>query len=102
MANAGRIGLRVVLLLAGASILITGINVAFGGIRTLGWQGERMFFDITNQTAFRAQDSHVRFLGGLWLGVGLFFVIVGGVMAFLLSWIGTRTGPASADEMAIK
>jgi len=75
MANAGRVGLRVVLVLAGASILLTGINVAFGGIRTLGWQGERMFFDVTNQTAFLAQDSHVRFLGGLWLGVGLFFIL---------------------------
>lgn len=75
MAKAGRIGIRVVLVLAGASILLTGINVAFGGIRTLGWQGERMFFDVTNQTAFLAQDSHVRFLGGLWLGVGLFFIV---------------------------
>lgn len=75
MANAGRIGLRVVLVLAGTSILLTCINVAFGGIRTLGWQGERMFFDVTNQSAFLAQDSHVRFLGGLWLGVGLFFIV---------------------------
>jgi uncharacterized protein DUF4345 len=75
MATARRIAIRVVLVLAGASILITGINVAFGGIRTLGWQGERMFFEVTNQTAFLAQDSHVRFLGGLWLGVGLFFIL---------------------------
>jgi len=75
MANASRTALRIVLFLAGASIVVTGINVAFGGIRTLGWQGERMFFDVTNPAAFQAQDSHVRFLGGLWLGVGLFFVV---------------------------
>ena len=75
MRNVNRIAIRIVLLLAGVSILITGINVAFGGIRTLGWQGERMFVEVTHPAAFLAQDSHVRFLGGLWLGVGLFFII---------------------------
>src|SRR6185503_18967008 len=75
MANASLIALRIVLVLAGMSVLVTGINVAFGGIRTLGWQGERLFFDVTNETAFLAQDSHVRFLGGLWLGVGLYFIV---------------------------
>jgi hypothetical protein len=75
MVNTTRAPQRIVLLLAGVSIVFTGINVAFGGIRTLGWQGERAFFDVTNPTAFFAQDSHVRFLGGLWLGVGLFFIL---------------------------
>jgi hypothetical protein len=75
MANASFSALRIVLVLVGLSILVTGVNVAFGGIRTLGWQGERMFFDVTNETAFWAQDSHVRFLGGMWLGVGLYFIV---------------------------
>ena len=65
--------LRVVLAAAGAFILFTGVNVGLGGIATLGLQGSRDFFTVTDPAAFAAQDSHVRFFGGLWLGVGLVF-----------------------------
>ena len=65
--------LRVVLAAAGAFILLTGVNVGFGGIATLGLQGPRDFFAVTDPTAFAAQDSHVRLFGGLWLAVGLVF-----------------------------
>lgn len=67
--------LRIVLFLAGLTMLITGINVAFGGILTLGWQGANDFAVATNQDRFFAQDSHVRFLGGVWLAIGLMFTI---------------------------
>jgi len=53
--------------------VLTGVNVGFGGIRTLGLQGPQDFIAVTDAAAFAAQDSHVRFLGGLWLGVGLLF-----------------------------
>lgn len=75
MANTSLTALRIVLVLAGAIIIFTGINVAFGGMRTLGWQGESSFFEVTNEHAFLVHDSHIRFLGGLWIGIGLLFVL---------------------------
>lgn len=62
---------RTVLLAVGLVIVWTGINVGLGGIATLGLQGPTDFVAVTDPQAFAAQDSHVRFLGGLWLGVGL-------------------------------
>ncbi|OGB26701.1 MAG: hypothetical protein A3I66_03785 [Burkholderiales bacterium RIFCSPLOWO2_02_FULL_57_36] len=53
----------------------TGINIGFGGIATLGWQGQSSFLQVTNEQAFLVQDSHVRFLGGMWLGVGALFFL---------------------------
>ena len=66
--------LNLVLILVGAAICALGLNVGLGGINTLGWQGLQGFFGITDATAFATQDSHVRFLGGLWSGVGGLFV----------------------------
>ena len=75
MANANVIVLRIVLVLAGAFIIFTGINITFGGMQTLGLQGESAFFEVTNEHAFLVHDSHIRFLGGLWLGIGALFII---------------------------
>jgi uncharacterized protein DUF4345 len=75
MANASSIALRVVLVLAGLIIVFTGLNTALGGMLTLGWQGQTVFFQVTDQHAYLVQDSHIRFLGGLWLGIGLFFLV---------------------------
>jgi hypothetical protein len=36
-------GLRIVLILAGLVIIFTGVNTAFGGMLTLGWQGQTTF-----------------------------------------------------------
>ena len=52
-----QIAFRLVLLIAAAFIVMTGMNIGFGGMVTLGWH--------------QLQDSHIRFLGGLWVGVGL-------------------------------
>ena len=67
--------LRLVLALCGAGIVFLGLNVGFGGIATLGWQGSMDFVVVADASAFAVQDSHVRFLGGVWLGVGALFLL---------------------------
>lgn len=119
------IGLRTVLALVGALVLVTGVNVGFGGIATLGLQGPTDFFRVADLQAFQAQDSHVRFLGGVWLGVGLLFaaaavrlnalrpvvcaalalVIVGGLARLsggnLDLLLGPSVGPSFAAEILL-
>lgn len=68
------IALRIVLLLAGAFTAYAGFNKAFGGIHTLGWQGESRFVEVTNEHAFLVQDSHLRFLAGVYSALGLLFL----------------------------
>lgn len=75
MPNRSLTGLRIVLAIAGAFIVFTGLNVALGGISTLGWQGQSAFLEVTDATAYLAQDSHMRFLGGLWTAVGVLFMV---------------------------
>lgn len=75
MSSISTIALKVVLVLAGAFIVFTGVNVGFGGMLTLGLQGANDFFEVTSEPAYLAQDSHIRFLGGLWLGIGLLFAV---------------------------
>lgn len=69
-----QIVLRVVLVLGGAFVVATGVDFAVGGIASLGIEGSRDFFTVTNQHAFDVRDNHVRFIGGVWLGVGLVFI----------------------------
>ena len=66
--------LRLVLMLAGAAIIYLGLDLGLGGMRTLGWQGPTDFIAVTDETRFAVQDSHARFVGGVWLGVGLIFL----------------------------
>lgn len=63
-----------VLIVLGILNIIIGLNVGLGGILTMGWQGQKPFFEITDQDAFLLQDSHIRFFGGLYLGIGLFLI----------------------------
>jgi hypothetical protein len=64
--------LRVVLALVGLAIIVLGLNVGLGGIQTLGWQGGVTdFVSVTDPAVFAVRDSHVRFIGGVWLAVGL-------------------------------
>jgi Domain of unknown function (DUF4345) len=69
------IALKVVLALSGAFTLFTGLNRAFGGIRTLGWQGTTDFLQVVSEHAYLIQDNHTRFLGGVWSGVGLLLLL---------------------------
>jgi hypothetical protein len=69
------IGLRAALLLAGANTIFTGLNRAFGGIATLGWQGTTDFIQIASEHAYLIQDNHSRFLGGVWTAIGVMIAI---------------------------
>ncbi|MBL4726908.1 MAG: DUF4345 domain-containing protein [Rhizobiaceae bacterium] len=71
--------LRTILVLVGAVIMLMGVNVGAGGMRTLGWQMSPDFIAIKDAIAFGIQDNHIRFIGGVWFGVGAAFFI-GGIM----------------------
>lgn len=72
--------LNLVAVIVGAAIIFLGLNVGLGGIKTLGWQTTRDFISITDAATFHVQDSHIRFIGGIWFGVGAAFVIGGFAM----------------------
>lgn len=72
--------LNSVVVIVGAAIVFLGLNVGLGGIKTLGWQSTRDFVSITDTAIFHAQDNHIRFIGGIWFGVGVAFVIGGFAM----------------------
>ena len=64
--------LRGVLAVVGAVIVFLGLNVSLGGIQTLGWQGGAVdFVRVTDPGVFAVRDNHFRFIGGVWLGLGL-------------------------------
>jgi len=63
--------LRVILALVGIGFIYTGIDNAFGGIMTLGWQGLGDFAQATEPHQYLVRDSHVRFLGGVYLLMGV-------------------------------
>lgn len=71
--------LRTILVLVGTVIMLMGVNVGAGGMRTLGWQMSPDFIAIKDAIAFGIQDNHIRFIGGVWFGVGAAFFI-GGIM----------------------
>ena len=62
--------LRFVVAVGGAFAVFTGADFALHGIAPAGAN----FLTVTDQQAFDARDSHTRFLGGIWLGVGLVFI----------------------------
>jgi hypothetical protein len=66
--------LRIVLTLCGLGIVALGLNVSLGGIVTMGWQGPTDFLAVTDPAAFKVQDNHIRFIAGVWTGVGLLFL----------------------------
>lgn len=67
--------LKIVLVLAGLFILFTGLNVALGGIKTMGWQGQTGFVQVADEHIFSIRDSHTRFIGTIWAGVGFMFYL---------------------------
>ena len=66
---------RAIIIVLGLLNIFVGINVGFGGIATLGLQGQTEFFEVTNENIFFMRDSHIRFLGGLYGGIGLFLIL---------------------------
>lgn len=75
MERASALGLRIALVGAGLFTAMTGLSLLLGGMLTLAWQGPAAFFTVTNEAAYLVQDSHIRFFGGLWVGVGLLFIL---------------------------
>ena len=73
--------LNLVVVIVGAAIIFLGLNVGLGGIKTLGWQTTSDFISITDAATFHVQDSHIRFIGGIWFGVGATFLIGGFVLS---------------------
>lgn len=69
--------LNSLVVIVGIIIIIMGLNVGLGGIKTLGWQTTRDFISISDATIFHVQDSHIRFIGGVWFSVGAVFLIGG-------------------------
>ncbi len=68
-------GLSIVLVLMALFIMASGLNIGLGGMLSLGWGGQTDFFRVTNMHDYLVQDSHVRFVAGPWLGIGLFFLV---------------------------
>jgi len=66
--------LRIVLVIGGAFAVFTGFDFAAGGIRSLGLEGPVLSLTAPDPHALDARDSHTRFLGGVWLTVGLVFI----------------------------
>jgi Domain of unknown function (DUF4345) len=67
--------LRLVLAVLGAVSAFVAINVAFGGLETLGWQGATDYFQVTDADAFELRDSHARFYGGVYVGIAALLIV---------------------------
>jgi hypothetical protein len=67
--------LRIIIAVVGGIAVLLGINVAFGGIQTLGWQIPTGFVTIVNEEHYAVQDNHVRYLGGFFGAAGIFMLI---------------------------
>lgn len=68
-------GINVVLGLVGLVIMAMGVNVGMGGIPTLGWFGSDEFILVAGTEVYDVNDNHIRFLGGVWFGVGAAFLV---------------------------
>ena len=73
--RASRIAFSAILFIVGAVSVFVSLNVAFGGLRTLGWQGPTDYFSIADQAQFAIRDNHARFFGGMFLALGLFLML---------------------------
>ena len=69
------VNLNIALIMVGLAIMYLGLNIGLGGMQTLGWQTSEKFFTVTNETVFQVQDSHIRFIGGIWFSVGAIFFL---------------------------
>lgn len=69
--------LRAVLFLTGCVVVFLGVDMAFGGVLTLGLSGAGSFVAITDATVFGIQDNHVRFLAGFFMGAGVLMILMG-------------------------
>ncbi len=92
--------LKLILVLLGLINIFIGINVGFGGILTLGLQGQTKFLEVIDEYGFLTQDSHIRYFGGLYIGIGAFLILAPAnlqkyrtalLLVFVLTFIGGLT-----------
>lgn len=69
------IGLRVVFGLLAAFVVFSGLDQALGGLFSMGWMDNTVYFEVVNKAKFLEADNHHRFLGGVWTGLGMFMLI---------------------------
>ena len=67
--------LRVTLAVLGAVSAFVAVNVAFGGLDTLGWQGPTDYVQVTDHDTYLLRDSHAHFYGGVYLGIAIFLIV---------------------------
>ena len=67
--------LRVALIGLGAVSAFVAVNVAFGGLATLGLQGPTDYVQVTDHDAYLLRDSHAHFYGGVYLGIAIFLIV---------------------------
>ncbi|MFN0114820.1 MAG: DUF4345 family protein [Paracoccaceae bacterium] len=65
---------RVALAVIGALSVYVALDSALGGTATLGFQIKGTFLVATDPQAYAVRDSHVRFLGAVWGGIGVVFL----------------------------
>jgi len=75
MNNASKTGLHILLILTGIFIVFSGLDSALGGLLSMGWMESTSYFAVTNEHKYLEMDSHSRFLGGVWTGMGLLFLL---------------------------
>lgn len=63
--------LRGALLLSGAMLVVIGLNLALGGIHSMGWHIPTDFMTVTDQDLYLRHDNNVRFFGGVFTGLAL-------------------------------
>lgn len=66
--------LRAVLVVLGAVSAFVAVNVALGGLETLGLQGPTDYVQVTDERAYLIRDSHAHYYGGVYLALGLFLI----------------------------
>jgi hypothetical protein len=64
-----------VLVLLGAISAFVAMNVAVGGLETLGWQGSTKYFQVTDHDVYLLRDSHARFYGCVYLALAGFLIV---------------------------
>ena len=67
--------LQAVLMSAAIFVVVTGADQALGGLYTLGLLEQAVYFEVVDQGLFEIMDNHARFIGGVWMGVGLVILV---------------------------
>lgn len=77
MQRTSLVGLKIVLVLVGLICLYISLDFGLGGFETLGWQGAPPQVADAGNLRYAVQDSHFRFLAGVFgtLGVSIILAV---------------------------